>query len=302
MGSLSRGLRAGLAPARIEELPPAPAPAPAPPPPQPPPDAAALLQPLLDAPPPHVEPEPPEPAEPAAVPSDDALAALLSKAGMSEAELRAAESLDLSGKRINDDDCGVLAHLLTTGECSCARLTLNNNNIGDVGIIALCEPLGAGALPALWDLAAGDNHIGDRGALALSMALRRGALPNLALLLLYSNVLTSEGAAAIAAAFACSAGALESLSWLYLGGNVTLGDAGVRSLCSAFTTYGAAPALNELSLYSAGITDEGALELARALRNGALPELDTLDLEGNEISPQVQRAVYDALEVDVQDR
>ena len=63
--------------------------------------------------------------------------------------------------------------------CNMQELYLNNNKIGDPGIIALADALGKGALPALQELSLSYNQIGDTGMAAFAGAVSKGALASL---------------------------------------------------------------------------------------------------------------------------
>jgi len=59
------------------------------------------------------------------------------------------------------------------------------------------------------------------------------------------------------------------------------GDQGLASLLFPPCVAHVLPSLKDLDLYCSQITDEGRAALASALRNGALPALETLHLYGN---------------------
>ena len=54
-------------------------------------------------------------------------------------------------------------------------LYLNDNQIGDAGVMALAEVAGKGTLPQLEHLDLGRNQIGDAGVIALAEAAGKGA-------------------------------------------------------------------------------------------------------------------------------
>ena len=102
--------------------------------------------------------------------------------------------------------CGSLSEL--------QLLWLNNNRIGNRGVVALARALGRSdgggqgtsssftttALSHLTDLNLESNLIGDHGMEALCAAMAKGALPRIAKLYLYQNRIGPAGARALAAA------------------------------------------------------------------------------------------------------
>ena len=156
--------------------------------------------------------------------------------------------------------------LLAAGLCrgglpSLDRLALDYANIGNQGACTLAPALTKRALPSLRSLDLCGNQIGDAGLAALAPGLRQ--LAALQCINLYDNQIGDQG--------------LLSL----LGG-----DQGIISLLDEPTTNAPPPfqTLRFLELGSNQISDEGCAALTIALRCGALPELNRLDLEDNLVS------------------
>ena len=63
--------------------------------------------------------------------------------------------------------------------CDMQALALNNNQIGDTGMIKFSEALATGAMANCQELYLNDNQIGDKGLEALSGALATGAMASL---------------------------------------------------------------------------------------------------------------------------
>ena len=79
-------------------------------------------------------------------------------------------------------------------------LNLRYNKIGDNGMMAFAEALGKGALPMLECLYLNNNNIGDEGANAFADALGNGALPRLLDINLMNNQIGDQGIKAFLAA------------------------------------------------------------------------------------------------------
>ena len=107
-------------------------------------------------------------------------------------------------------------------------LIINRNRIGDPGISALANAMGA--LPALINLNLGANQIGDEGMIKLSDACAMGAMEQLEWLVLDVNKIGDPGVGALADA--CAKGGLPNLQELRLFRN-EIGDAGVSALADA---------------------------------------------------------------------
>ena len=105
------------------------------------------------------------------------------------------------------------------------RIMLHGNNIGDVGMLALCEGLGHGAAPSVDFLGLGGNDIGPAGAEALAGALRRGAMPRLKQFYISPSHIGDQGLAALASPLS-KLSALQDLNV----GSCGIGDEGVASL------------------------------------------------------------------------
>ena len=106
------------------------------------------------------------------------------------------------------------------------ELYLQENAIGDEGMISFSEALGRGALPALVELYLSLNKISDVGLTSFSEALGRGALPALTDLVLDGNLIGDAGLKSFSEAL--GRGALPALKEFYIGGN-KIGDTGMKS-------------------------------------------------------------------------
>ena len=116
----------------------------------------------------------------------------------------------------------LLQYAISSGAlASLEKLYLDNNQIGDEGMIALAEAItpnmdGKGALASLKDLRLYENRIGDAGFEALAKAITprdgKGALASLETLSLQMNDIGGDGKMALSSA--CSSGALASLNTL----------------------------------------------------------------------------------------
>ena len=196
---------------------------------------------------------------------------------------------------------GTLATLGTLGLVLPAleRLFLveRSGTAGHDGVQRLVVGLGAGALPAVNYLYIGRVHVGDAGASALAAALGRGALPRLKVLALNSAAIGDAALVALAPAL-WRRPALESL---YFGGNL-LGDEGLTALLPPPPPAGTPPLptgglkkLKVLYLRGTQITDAGCAALASTLYSGALPALDTLNLNVIPASAAAKDGVREAL-------
>ena len=190
------------------------------------------------------------------------------------------------------------AHWKTLGTLiSCKSLPLLVNLFVDhvdlsEGVALLAAGLCRGGLPSLDRLALDYANIGDQGACALAPALTKRALPSLRSLDLCGNQIGDAGLAALAPGLR----QLPSLLRINLHEN-QIGDQGLISLLDEPTTN-ALPSFQTLRFLELGsnqISDEGCAALTIALRCGALPELNRLDLEDNLASEQRQAAAMAAL-------
>ena len=149
------------------------------------------------------------------------------------------------------------------------------------GVQGLAMGLGAGALPALTELALTELHVGHAGASALGAALGRGALPRLTRLFLGGTEISDAGLVALAPALR----RLPALETLDLKCN-PFGDDGLAALvappspASAPPPTGVLTKLKKLDLFCTQVTDAGCATLASALDSGRLPALEMIELFG----------------------
>ena len=150
------------------------------------------------------------------------------------------------------------------------------------GVQGLAMGLGAGALPALTELALTELHVGHAGASALGAALGRGALPRLTRLFLGGTEISDAGLVALAPALR----RLPALDHLVLWGN-PFGDEGLAALVAPpplpagalSPTAGVLTKLKMLTLHSTQVNDAGCAALASSLRlyHGGIPMLPALE-------------------------
>ena len=218
---------------------------------------------------------------------------------MSCAALREAEVLAWAYIGLTADDAATLSMILRiSGLPKLLKLNLENNNLGDAGMMVLCEGLSPGTAPSLLNLGLGNNQFGPVGAEALAAALSRGALPKLATLGLGNNPIGNQGVAALTAPLRSR----PAFKQLVLN-MCEIGDEGVASLVDNLGKEDF-KALKHLHLDSNAITDAGCATLSRALDAGAFPALDRLRMQGlgdrlrmlpNSTSEAAQQTVQDAL-------
>ena len=182
-------------------------------------------------------------------------------------------------------DCRVLAELVACGSLDhIAELSLWDNFVGHshsgaVALHGLFLSFAGGTLPKLEGLNLCRNGIIDDSLQTLTAVLKadpKHILPSLVQLNLDGNHIGSSGTVQLVEALAL--GALPRLGYLNLEDNC-IGDAGLKAFI-ACGTKGTLVGLLSLSLQieNAGITVSGVDALAAALRDGALPSLEWLNL------------------------
>ena len=164
------------------------------------------------------------------------------------------------------------------------------------GVLRLAAGLGAGALPDLTSFQLSNMLMGNTGASALAAALGRGALPRLKILALDTVNISDAGLVALAPALR----RLPALDVLYLTGN-PIGDEGLAALVPQLPTGDSLPPtgklakLEVLDLQNTQLSDAGCAALAAAIKSGALPLLNDLELGGIPASAAAIGAVHTAL-------
>ena len=167
---------------------------------------------------------------------------------------------------------------------------------GPDGVPRLAAGLGAGALPKLASFQLSNILMGNTGASALAAALGRGALPRLKILALDTVNISDAGLVALAPALR----RLPALDVLYLTGN-PIGDEGLAALVPQLPTGDSLPPtgklakLEVLDLQNTQLSDAGCAALAAAIKSGALPLLNDLELGGIPASAAAIGAVHTAL-------
>ena len=197
--------------------------------------------------------------------------------GTSCAALADAEVLNLGifHKYLTPAHWRTLGMLVGRGSLPNLKSLLITDDNNDQDVASLADGLLRGRLPSLQDLSFYKSRIGPQGATALAPALTKRALPSITRLSLCGNPLGDVGVAALLPALR-----LPLLEKLDLS-DTRIGDEGVASLTQL--SAGALKSLKWLRLSYNKITDAGCATLASALRGGALPALEALDLNGNQI-------------------
>jgi len=152
--------------------------------------------------------------------------ALLERLQVGRPQLRTAVRLNWADKKLTDRDCEVLAelfkgHTTFTVNPSVANIGLDNNKIGDAGLIAI---VGSMMIPNsmftrcthMW---LNNNRFGGEGVTALAECMAKGRLPKLHKLYLHDNQIDDEGARALAKTIAFCHEEVACLRFLYLANN-----------------------------------------------------------------------------------
>ena len=140
----------------------------------------------------------PPTAAPPRDPSEEEVNALLNKVGsMATSELRGSEAprmLNCALRALSTSDCATLAFLLPPARLPrLTTLNLSHNKLSDGAAIVLGRALAAGA-PALCKVALQENEIGDVGMMALAAAMRPGGAPGMQDIKLAFNRIGDDGA------------------------------------------------------------------------------------------------------------
>ncbi|XP_072131398.1 NACHT, LRR and PYD domains-containing protein 3-like [Mobula birostris] len=199
--------------------------------------------------------------------------------GLARTALGSVETLSFRGMTLTPIDCAVLSHAI--GLCDTIKqLKLEYCHIQCEGI----QRLGPG-LHKCQDLRLGDNKLGDSGVQVVAAALRNQECKVLTLWLDYVG-LTDSGAEHLASALSTN----QSLVELNLSGN-ELGDSGVKPVSVALRNPECE--IQKLWLYSVGLTDSGAEDLASDLSTKR--SMEVLSLASNSLTdlfvPALRRLV-----------
>ena len=168
------------------------------------------------------------------------------------------------------------------------ELDISGAGLGPYGSRAISDALRTSALPRLRRFRVGFNRLGRDGVSNVAAALQAGVAPLLDVLDLSGNDLGEFGTTALAQALP----ALPQL--LHLNLSVCSLGAGVRALVDALRG-GAIPRLELLDLGGSALGDSGLVALTGAVRAGALPRLQQLLLGSNGIGLVGIRSLADAL-------
>ena len=164
---------------------------------------------------------------------------------------------------MSDTDLTTLASVIRCGSMGTLirYAFLDDNLIGDAGMLPFAGAIGYGALPQLEALRLRQNLIGDTGMIDFSCVIANGSLSRLESLDLTHNKIGNEGLAAFASA--SRSGSMGQFTQLGLKGN-RIGDEGMKAFASAID-MGAMPNLRYLGLDKNPIGDE--IKKAHSLRH-----------------------------------
>jgi Ran GTPase-activating protein (RanGAP) involved in mRNA processing and transport len=216
-------------------------------------------------------------------PEDEALAALrVLAAALASARL---EHLDLSDNALGEKGLRAAAAAFV-GQPALASLEVRNVGCSVHGCAALDELLAGAALP-LRRLVLVNNMSGDEGAVSIARVLAR--CPALEEFRMVSSRVGAEGGRALVAALAgLRGGALRALD---LHDN-PLTEEVAEEVAPLLAAH---PQIRALVLTDTCLGDAGVAAVAAALRGGAAPALERLELALNEVAPAGAAALAAAL-------
>jgi len=146
-------------------------------------------------------------------------------------------TLNLSHNKLSDGAASVLGRALAAGAPALCKVALQENEIGDVGMMALAAAMRPGGAPGMQDIKLAFNRIGDDGAVAIASAWREGGGSKLRDLHAAANQIGSTGLAALAAELHAAAELRTLTLGSSLGGNL-VGDEGAAALDRALRMNG----------------------------------------------------------------
>lgn len=220
--------------------------------------------------------------------------------------------LDVRGNNLDDDSCVALALILNTATVL-TKVILEENNIGDQGLAALCRN-GLDRNKTLEQISIKDNNFGPRGVEALADALERNT--SLQQVDLSYNFVGDDGAAALGRMLQCNSslqdlvlenGTIQgagvtrlctglacnkTLQKLNLSGN-TFGSAGVEALADLLQNKNSTSSLSSLRLSSCHLGDAGVKVLAQALEHNTY--LEEIVLPFNRFGDEGAKAIGESL-------
>ncbi|XP_056107610.1 NACHT, LRR and PYD domains-containing protein 12-like isoform X3 [Rhinichthys klamathensis goyatoka] len=203
--------------------------------------------------------------------TDEGCAALASALRLNPSHLR---ELNLSGNKLGDSGVKLFSAGLENPYCKLEILWLYNCGVTDEGCAALASALRSNP-SHLRKLNLSGNKLGDSGVKLFSAGLENPH-SKLEKLWLRRCGVTGEGCAALASALRSNPSHLRKL---YLSGN-KLGDSGVKLFSAGLVNPHCK--LEFLGLSRCGVTDEGCVALASALRSNP-SHLRTMHLFGNKL-------------------
>ena len=210
--------------------------------------------------------------------------ALCRKIGTSCAALRDAGELEWSGKGLTAEHMAALWLLLPKWLPRLQTLVIGYNRAGDLGMCAMTEGLGYGDMSRLECLSIISNNFGLSGAEALAAALSRGALHKLNRLNIGGNPIGNQGVSALAAPLR-----KQPLRTLFLH-RCQISDEGVASLVANIGKDDFKN-LERLCLAENQITNKGCAMLSDAIKSGAMPSLEDVDLAQTDVSAAAREDV-----------
>ncbi len=204
--------------------------------------------------------------------------------------LASLRELDLSYAALDSDGIAALVEGLISVSKACSKLRelrINDCKIEPAGGASLARLLSRA--PRLEVLSLAFDEIPPESILLIGKAIAHSCADTLSELDLLSIHTLTKGMVAF---FAEIKGRLNGLTRLILSGNRRLLDEGARAVSEYLFASGTR--LQELSMDSTGISESGAIELAKALR--CTKVLQSLHLRENRLGPTSSAAILDSID------
>jgi Ran GTPase-activating protein (RanGAP) involved in mRNA processing and transport len=165
------------------------------------------------------------------------------------------------------------------------KLVILDCDAAEGAMVTFAGAIRKGCFSAMKELHFDDAFLGDEDLATLMNAVTAShGFPALFRLTLCQNAAVGpDGAKALANTF--EKGALLQLQELWLGG-CSIGDAGLASIMTALRASGAKRAIRRLELFACDICRYGLDSLIEAVLQGALPDLELLNLGGNDLGDE----------------